>query len=256
MEEVNDVIEMVEEVSGSEKLGSLSNPVVLVCGGLTFLAVGAFIGYKVAEKRLTTKFDQLMKQELAETRAFYNRVHKTEFPTPADAVAALVPETETLKDAADAILVYRGETDEPVVETRNVFVDSVDPTWDQEKEERDRTETAPYILHHDEFMAAETSYNQITITWYEGDNVLSDEEDKPIDLVEEVVGHDNLQFGHGSGDENIVYIRNDRLEIDFEVTRSEGKYAHEVLGFEEELKHSSEGIRGGYKVRRFREERE
>ena len=64
--------------------------------------------------------------------------------------------------------------------------------------------------------------------------------------ADDAVGEMNLhRFGHGSGDNNVVYIRNDRLENDFIVLRSQGEYAKEVLG----LRHSHGGSR---KTPRFR----
>jgi hypothetical protein len=54
-----------------------------------------------------------------------------------------------------------------------------------------------------------------------------------------------LLFGHGSGQEYVVYIRNDERRAEYEVTRVEGRYTIEVLGYElehdaevEDIKHS------------------
>jgi hypothetical protein len=94
-------------------------------------------------------------------------------------------------------------------------------------------------------MESEPGYQQVTITFFEGDDVLSDERDQVIEDIEETVGVENLkQFGHGSKDPKIVYIRNDRLELDFEVVQSQNKYVEEVLGF---VQHSDQR-----KIRKFR----
>jgi hypothetical protein len=42
------------------------------------------------------------------------------------------------------------------------------------------------------------------------------------------------RFGHGSNDPSIVYIRNDTLEIIYEVVKSPHYYAEEVHGFKHE----------------------
>jgi hypothetical protein len=54
-----------------------------------------------------------------------------------------------------------------------------------------------------------------------------------------------LVFGHGSGDPNVVYIRNEKLQAEYEVLRDPGSYEIEVLGGhveremqEVDLKHS------------------
>jgi hypothetical protein len=64
----------------------------------------------------------------------------------------------------------------------------------------------------------------------------------------DLVGDDNLRFGYGSNDSNMVYVRNPRIEMDMEIVRSQGTYTKEVLGFDDEaeLKHSG-------RRRRFRE---
>jgi hypothetical protein len=80
---------------------------------------------------------------------------------------------------------------------------------------------------------------------------LTDEVDTIVPDVDATVGVENmLRFGHGSGDPNVVYIRNPKLEADFEVTRSAGKYAKEVLGYDdgEHLQHSR-----GREPRKFRD---
>ena len=44
------------------------------------------------------------------------------------------------------------------------------------------------------------------------------------------------KFGRASqtGDPNVVWCRNDILETDYEITRHDGSYQHEVLGIPEE----------------------
>ena len=102
-----------------------------------------------------------------------------------------------------------------------------------------RSKDRPYILTREEYMLSEPDYTQTTVTYFEADEVLADERDEPIENAEKKIGLENLRFGSGSGDPNLVYIRNDDLEIDFEVIRSRGAFAHEVLGFETEIKHSA-----------------
>jgi len=49
------------------------------------------------------------------------------------------------------------------------------------------------------------------------------------------VGERNLNlFGHGSNDASVVYVRNDKLELIFEVVRSPNSFAEEVHGFHHE----------------------
>jgi hypothetical protein len=46
------------------------------------------------------------------------------------------------------------------------------------------------------------------------------------------VGEENLaKFGHGSKDPNLVYVRNEGMDLDFEISYAEGKYSEQVMGF-------------------------
>jgi len=65
---------------------------------------------------------------------------------------------------------------------------------------------------------------------------LCDSHDKPIYNHSEVVGE--LLFGHGSNDPNVVYIRNPKLEAEYEILRDEGSYEEIVLG--EQIEHEAE----------------
>lgn len=129
------------------------------------------------------------------------------------------------------------------VVTHNVFA-GTDDEWDYPTEVAKRTAADPYILHKDEFFADERGFNQYTVTYYAGDNMLADQEESPVYNHDQILGE--LRFGHGSGANNVVYIRNERLRSEYEVLREEGHFAVEVLGLEIEndelardLKHSN-----------------
>lgn len=115
------------------------------------------------------------------------------------------------------------------------------PDWDQEEEESTRTNEIPYVIHKDEYTAGHPEHEQHTLTYFEGDDVLGDERDRVIEDQDATIGIANLsKFGHGSGDSNIVYIRNHEMKVDIEVVHSNGKFATEVHGFQDdELQHSS-----------------
>lgn len=135
-----------------------------------------------------------------------------------------------------------------IVEPDDVFPVSENEDWNYTEELKHRSEERPYILHRDEFFSNENDYRQCSLTYYEGDNILCDEQDVPVYNPEKIVGE--LIFGHGSSDPSIVYIRNDRLEAEYEVILDHGYYQTEVLGHEiedaverNELKHGVQRFR-------------
>lgn len=146
---------------------------------------------------------------------------------------------------------YQGEvveqnnsTDNPV--RVNVFKnDNAD--WDYEVELSNRKPGVPYILHQDEFIQDEMGYRQDTCTYYQGDDIMTDPHDAPIYNYKSIMGE--LKFGHGSNDPNVVYVRNESMEMEWEILLHTGFYSYEVLGYEfereaqEEIRHSVQKFR-------------
>jgi hypothetical protein len=130
----------------------------------------------------------------------------------------------------------------------NIFGDSADAEWDQEAEESTRTRNAPYVIHKDEFYLDDQNYHQTTLTYYEGDNVLASQEETPVYNFTEVIGE--LKFGHGSGDRNVFFVRNDKLKAEYEIIRDTGHYSVEVLGNQIEVGHSRSDLK--HSMPRFR----
>jgi hypothetical protein len=137
------------------------------------------------------------------------------------------------------------ETNISVPETRNVFTEgrpTVIDNWDAEAEEAQRNPAFPYVISHEEFMENNFEHSQTQLTYYDGDDVLAEADGSLILDTEKVVGDTLDRFGDGSRDANIVYVRNEVTESDYEVVRSSGSYADEVMG----LRHSA------HPSRRFR----
>jgi len=229
---------------------------------------GAALGAKLAiDKRgdqLRQEADEVLQKEIVEAKNFYKTLNKKEeFETPEKALKELHPKSAAA--AAKALLEYAGEEEikqklvnysaistakaENLVEvTKNVFTDSayVPTEFNYEEELLRRDPDRPYVVTEDEFMEAAPQFEQTSFTYYAGDAVLANMRDETVDgNWDDIIGNDNLmRFGHGSNDENIVYIRNVALELDIEVTRSPGKFSKEVHDFdvddvENELRHSS-----------------
>lgn len=82
-------------------------------------------------------------------------------------------------------------------------------------------------------MAGDVRYVQVQLTYYAGDDTLCDEADVILAGVDSLVGEENLaKFGYMTEDPNALYVRNERLQIDYEISRSAGTYKFEVLGEE------------------------
>jgi hypothetical protein len=73
-------------------------------------------------------------------------------------------------------------------------------------------------------------YDQTSVTYYQNDDILVDPHDKQLDVKAAIGSIRPSWFGNEADDENVCYVRNTQLEIEFEVNRSQGSYARDVLG--------------------------
>ena len=81
-------------------------------------------------------------------------------------------------------------------------------------------EERPYIIEPEEL--GETDYEVETLTYY-ADHVLTIENDDVIQNVDEVVGRESLSL-FGEYEDDTVYVRNDRLQTDFEILADTRNY--------------------------------
>lgn len=108
--------------------------------------------------------------------------------------------------------------------------------WDRAKEALGRGPDRPYVIHVDEFSSNESDYPHETLVYYVGDDVLCDSKNQPIYNRDSLVGL--LLFGHGSDDEDLLYVRNEKIECEYEIQRMPGHFGIEILGYDEEIQHS------------------
>lgn len=199
---------------------------------------------KAAEKLLKDKYDekvgpyQTVRVDIPEDDVVPEVKHHTSKPEPDEDMEAF--EQRLINEAKEEVedVKYRlgifdeDETDDDTIETEeelitmNVFSDN-----ESDSAIERRGSSTIYIISNREFEEGEKDYNQNTLTYFEGDDVLVDERDKPIHHKSSVIGEgNNLRFGDQSNDPNVVYIRNEHLEVDFEVCRSKGTFTEEILG--------------------------
>ena len=210
--------------------------------GVISFGVGVGVGYAIRsyrERKLVRSFDEIM-EEVEEKKKL------------AESVAEIVEEDLAHQDIVidrsehPSVRSYTIPAPEPDPEMAilhdlvSIFpnIEEQEDDWDWQAELEVRTPDAPYVIHRTEYEAVTDddgiSYSKSTLTYYQGDDVLVDDQDVPIYNYEKTASP--LTFGKGSQDPSIVYIRNERLEADYEVLLDHGHYAVEVLGAEIEQK--------------------
>jgi len=220
-------------------------------GAAVGAATAAFVTYRLLDKKLREQYAAQAEEEIDGMRDHFRSrlVVKEEKPD----LSALNQRTKDLGYQGPQPV--QGGPGAPVtsatpeVETRNIFettpqsftVTGSGHQWDYDKEVAYRATLvpgAPYVIHEDERHDQDcVDYADTTLTWYSGDDILCDDDDRALPDVEEIIGLANLaRFGDGTDDENVMFIRNDRLEVIMEVNRSPNSYTEEVHG----LSHSEE----------------
>lgn len=230
------------------------NGFVLMGAGLI---IGVTGGYLLAKRRLEAKYREQAELEIDEMREHFKTKLRADASTrvltsddPAgremqldriveeEGYASTPPTMSELKAMHQEYSVHPDiraaaeaeEAEEPEI-TVNVFQQELDD-WDWDEENALRASGAdPFIMHRDEWLNENFGYPRTSYTYFEGDDVLADEHDTPADDMDMLVGLANLaKFGHGSGDPNVVYIRNVELEMEIEIVKSEGKFSEQRRG--------------------------
>lgn len=259
-EEATEVAEVVRSLTPREVKflwGGIG--VGLVCGGVT--------AGLIVRKRLETKYEKISEDEIYEMRQHFEakvvaRDEKPPLRALADKTEDIVeregytgPNVPTKKETANETpLIPKEKPDREVPERpdgvvveevvavkRNVFAtDEIkDPNenWDYEDEIKLRRSDVPYIIHYDE--RGEAGHTEASLIYYEGDDVLASETDDVMD--QDIVGISNLaKFGHGSPDKSAIFVRYDKIAMEYEVQRNDGNFAEIVHGF---MKHSEDFFR-------------
>ena len=207
-------------------------------GGLiSGLVLGIGGGYLGTRRYLEVRYEKLAEKEISEMRVhFRERMVAREKKPDLSNLNKRVEELGYKDPPAPGepnVQVDSEMAETPTSLTRNVFSgQDASDGWDYEVEKASRVEGGTYIIHKDEY--GETDNNEVTLSYYGGDDILCDQDDHIIETPFSLVGDCLSHFGHGSNDRNVVYIRNEALDVDLEVVKSDKTYAEEVHGFKHE----------------------
>lgn len=246
---------MDDEVAEAvETIVKESKSLIPVVVGLLAFGAGVGVGYILGRRKST----EVITLAPRESRLEHDRPPKV----VVDERPKKLMSTEELKQhfADDPQVEVVTLNDQRVeVETTNVFATTTtdEDTWDIDEEIKNRSPHRPYVIHQEEFFAEEMDsedFIQVTLTYYSADDVLVDEEEKPLYNRVELVGDCLEKFGHGSGDPNCVYVRNIERRVEYEVLRDPGHYRVEVLGLELEQEERAKDLKHSKAPRKFRPE--
>lgn len=215
-----------------------------------FLAFGvgtglsALVTYQLAKK----KFEAELEKEIQDVKDNYRILRKEDYESPTDYLNKVRPdviEDEFLKELeVNTILEHAKLNEEMKEQVEQYQTESVFNRFDHKEPEdahllpadanetlfenlkATRTEDKPYLVSVDEYHDEFNHWQKQSVTYFAGDNIIAYEDDSIMMDPDETIGTINLsRFGVMSQDEHIVYVRNHRLNIDYEVVMDDGKYA-------------------------------
>lgn len=191
--------------------------------------VGAAIGSAVTWKLLKTKFKKQNDEDIKSVIESFSEKENKEIVD--DNVEA--DEDKSDRKIADTIIDTEGyflesEKDEyhqlakpkskPKAKSTKTKTTKSKTTKTKKKEEEVKEEmdaSKPYVISPEEF--GECDYAIISLTYYT-DGTLTNDRDKIIANVDELIGEDSLNH-FGEYEEDSVFVRNDELQTDFEILK-------------------------------------
>jgi hypothetical protein len=124
------------------------------------------------------------------------------------------------------------QRERPIVNYRGAFQSGDNaPTKTEDKATDDPTDpNEPHDISEEVYYEGDDSYRQRQIKWYAADGVLTNIQDEPLEEAQTVVGDTLELFEEMDPEDNVLYVRNPKLMMDFEVIRIHGSFAEQVQG--------------------------
>lgn len=147
-----------------------------------------------------------------------------------DFVASLGYTDKAVEDAREeqTVSIYEHHVEDPEGEEVE-DIRLVGYSWDDRKKNG-----KPYLISEKEFYETKTEWDKLSITYFEGDDVLTDTDDKPVDDIDYLIGEVHLDFfGLRATDKNQVFVRCPQISTDYEVTRNLSTYTSVILNLQE-----------------------
>ena len=184
-------------------------------------AIGSAVAWLYAKKyyeRIANDEIESMKEWLARRVEEQDEESKKEEPeTPAEKTVPTSPSAKpNLMEYAAKVKELGYYTD---YSRKNEQAEQM--TFDEDEEEVDDMDE-PYVIKP-EIFGEEDDYEEVSLTYY-ADGVLTDEQDNPIEDVDSMVGADFADH-FGEYEDDSVFIRNDRLKVDFEILADQRNYS-------------------------------
>lgn len=187
-------------------------------------AIGAAIGSLVAWKLTKTKYEKIMIEEEQSLREYYNKKTKV-YEDSANTLHDYYNDQLKEIDEKEKKMEEDKKTEESKIvdDLRERYAEVLkDHKYSIDEPCYEGGQDRPYVVTPEEFGNAD-EYDIISLNYY-ADGIVSDDWGDKIEDLEAAIGEDFASH-YGEYEEDAVYIRNDRLKVEYEVLKSLSKYS-------------------------------
>ena len=190
---------------------------------IAFLA-GTAIGGMVAWRIVNERYAKISEEDILSVKeAFRNREQKLK--DEIEELKSKLEVTECLEEeekVPSTILSTNEHQDKGDINEYVRMVNRTKYAHTSVPQKEDHSIEAPYVISPEEFGEMD-GYTQISLTYFEDDDILSDENGVVIDDPEEIVGDALNHFG--DYEEDSVFVRSDPKRCDYEILKDLRSYA-------------------------------
>lgn len=192
---------------------------------------GAAIGSAVTWAVVKTKYKRIADEEIASVREEYvdimtnmkNKLKENAIHDESQNIVEMNIYHDNKEEIEDKITDVERREYYKITSMYRSDEDESDEEGDEMDQDEDEVPyiNGPYVISPEDFSCSPPGYNAQALTYFT-DGILADDWGVILDL-DETIGEDAINhFGEYTDD--IVYIRNERTEIDYEVTRDPRTY--------------------------------
>lgn len=193
-------------------------------------AIGSVATWYYTNKKCEEKYKQIAQEEIESVKEVFAKnasAHKDEETSPdeqsVEEKAEMAREKPSVAEYAK-ILAKKGYNTN--YSNAPIMVEDDEEQSDDPGEEPGKyfgdENAQPYVIAPEQFAELD-EYDRISLTYY-ADHILADDDDRIMEDVEGTVGFESLTH-FGEYEDDSVYVRNDRLKVDYEILRDERKYS-------------------------------
>lgn len=187
------------------------------------LVIGAGVGVLSSWRYMKNKYETIAKEDIESVKSVYSKERnetlkqiKELSKAAADEVFEKMPNgnkisSESLKEMSD-----RNKEKISVEEYASRLGKEGYTNYSDISKTETKTEKTPYVISPDEF-GEDLEFDKISLTYY-SDDILADDRDEIIDDVDGVIGEESLDY-FGEYEDDVVFVKNDRLKSYFEIFR-------------------------------------